>query len=788
VSHLASSSLPGARVALTIGLLCLGVHASARGQQPATSYDGVFDELRRIAPRADRVAPVRDLVLQRDIAQFHLAEGRLYLLSDVAGRTIGAAFVGTGDVALWPPLEVERSTMLRILGDSILDDSISAAVFLFADTTLAQLEHGVSFAAGAVDGAVGDRVDDALDFLVDGRLHSVDPTFMAALLNASNNGYFAAYLKRRRGPDVMMVLDPLAVEEVRVLRRGRLEGLRVETVCQFQRVEDLAHSVAAGTKRPDPLQVDAYRIDARIGGSYDFSARAAVRFTARRDDGPWVPFVLFSELEVDSVLNGGGTPLTFSRTRGNNALWVREDHPLHEHESDSIQVVYHGPLIEYGSVIAGSVPSWWSQEGRHLPPMLDNWAFIKSTWSWFPRYGATEPATMDMIFHTPRDLRFASIGRLADSHTERNQEVSHWISEGPTSVASFNIGPFEEFRIRDPRIPPVTVHFNKRAHDYVRELLPHAARSQEQVGADIANSLSFFTTTYGPPLFQSYYATEIPYSHGQAFPGLIHLSWWTFVGLDQDGSDEAFRAHEMAHQWWGIGVEPATYRDWWLSEGFAEFSGLWYMQFALHDNDTYFRRLRESRQEIRRQREHAAPIGLGPRANEDPSGHYDLMVYQKGAWVLQMLRNLMLDTRTMSDERFGAMMRDFYQTYRGRRASTQDFQRVVEQHINGPMDWFFREWVDGTAIPTYTVSWHSEPLEGGRFLLRYRVRQEDVPDDFRMIVPMMIEFGEDRSAIVRVNIQGTVSEGRLTLPAEPRRVVLNPLESVLAEVREEHWQ
>jgi hypothetical protein len=86
----------------------------------------------------------------------------------------------------------------------------------------------------------------------------------------------------------------------------------------------------------------------------------------------------------------------------------------------------------------------------------------------------------------------------------------------------------------------------------------------------------------------------------------------------------------MAHQWWGIGVEPAGYRDVWLAEGFAEVAGLWYMQIILKDNDKYFKQLREARQQIRRERERAVPIGLGWRATETRSGSYDLVVCQKG--------------------------------------------------------------------------------------------------------------------------------------------------------------
>jgi hypothetical protein len=73
---------------------------------------------------------------------------------------------------------------------------------------------------------------------------------------------------------------------------------------------------------------------------------------------------------------------------------------------------------------------------------------------------------------------------------------------------------------------------------------------------------------------------------------MIHLSWYTFLGMSEKGEDESFRAHEMAHQWFGIGVEPASERDAWLSEGFSEFAGMWYMQLILQDNDKYFKMLR----------------------------------------------------------------------------------------------------------------------------------------------------------------------------------------------------
>ena len=76
------------------------------------------------------------------------------------------------------------------------------------------------------------------------------------------------------------------------------------------------------------------------------------------------------------------------------------------------------------------------------------------------------------------------------------------------------------------------------------------------------------------------------------------------------------------------------------------------------------------------------PISLGYRvfaSKDDDLDDYQTVVYKKGAWVIHMLRILMLDLKTMSDDRFTGIMRDFYLKYEGRRASTEDFRKLVEK-------------------------------------------------------------------------------------------------------------
>ena len=750
-----------------------------------TPYDTVFEQIKGLAPQSNAVAPVHGLVLHRDVMELRLDDGLAYQLTPVAGRTTGIAFVGSGSFSFVPPLVVEQFNLKRVMGDSTINGPITAAVLIFTDSTQAELARSLKFGP-APQGAADPRdpIGDALEYITDGRSHSADPSLISALLNHTTTGYFTAFIQRKRGESVMIQIDPNEVEEVSLYRRGKMVGQRVETVCQFQRSEDLLGNVSVAAKEPEPLSVPAYDIDASIDGNYKFSARSTMRVVGRRDRQQWAMLRLYGELDVDSV-TAAGQPLTYYRHDHSSPLWVRFAKPIGPGDSTDVRVVYHGNLIGFGSAMDAFLPPWWDPQRRDIAPVLDQWSFIKATATWFPRYSFAQRADMKFTYHTPKNLKFASIGRLLDSTTADNVTTSHWVSEFPTNQASFNIGKFEELEIHDPRIPPVTVHVNSEAHRVINQLFPHSRNPAEGVGADIANSLSFFTRVYGPPLFDHYYATEIPYYHGEAFPGLIHLSWATFISYSEDGEDESFRAHEMAHQWWYYGVEPASYRDAWMSEGFAEFSGLWYMQTVLRDNEKYLKKLRVSRQDIRRERAKAAPLGVGTRAAESWRGNYQLITYEKGAWVLHMLRNLLLDTRTMSEDRFIALMHDFYQTYRGKRATTEDFQHVVERHIGQPMDWFFNEWVYGTAVPTYTFSWAVVSDSAG-YAAHLRVRQSDVPEGFAMYVPVLIKF-EQGEAIVRMLVRGQTSDATIRLPAEPKEMQLNPLESVLAEVKVEDW-
>ena len=108
------------------------------GPPVATSYADRFAEVMALNAATDGVADVSDLVLQRDLARFTLASGKLYLLTPIGGRTVGVLFRGSGTFAFAPPSKVEQNRLARYEKRTALDVGVTDALFLFADSTMAE--------------------------------------------------------------------------------------------------------------------------------------------------------------------------------------------------------------------------------------------------------------------------------------------------------------------------------------------------------------------------------------------------------------------------------------------------------------------------------------------------------------------------------------------------------------------------------------------------------------------------------------------------------------------------
>jgi aminopeptidase N len=180
-------------------------------------------------------------------------------------------------------------------------------------------------------------------------------------------------------------------------------------------------------------------------------------------------------------------------------------------------------------------------------------------------------------------------------------------------------------------------------------------------------------------------------------------------------------------------------------------------------------------------------MGLRLNTAKNP-GAYSELVYPKGAYVLHMLRWMMWD-REKGDEKFIAMMRDFVKTYLHKNASTEGFQRIVEKHMtpamdldgNRRMDWFFNQWVYGTEIPSYKLDYSITP-DSGKFMLTASLTQSGVSDNFKMIVPVYLDFDGRPVRLGHATINGNSTVPiKVRLPQKPKRVLLCSKRDVLAD-------
>jgi aminopeptidase N len=160
--------------------------------------------------------------------------------------------------------------------------------------------------------------------------------------------------------------------------------------------------------------------------------------------------------------------------------------------------------------------------------------------------------------------------------------------------------------------------------------------------------------------------------------------------------------HETAHQWFGDAV---TAREWphlWLSEGFASYFDL--VIGAALDGDSVLT------DGMRRNAESYFASGVVDRpvvdtAERDPIELLNANSYQKGAWVLHMLRGL------VGDSAFFRGIREYYRVYRDSTAVSEEFQRVMQQTAGRKLDWFFRQWLWQPGYPRLTVQWRYEPAD-----------------------------------------------------------------------------
>ena len=160
-------------------------------------------------------------------------------------------------------------------------------------------------------------------------------------------------------------------------------------------------------------------------------------------------------------------------------------------------------------------------------------------------------------------------------------------------------------------------------------------------------------------------------------------------------SSEALLAHEIAHQWFG---NSATEKDWphlWLSEGFATYLTLIYQE-KVKGSELFKQELEQDRKQIISFSK-SYPNPVIDSTQKDLMKLLNANSYQKGSWVLHMLR------KKVGDKVFQKIIQTYYSTYKLANASSADFERVAEEVSEMELTSFFNQWLRRPGTPQLSI-------------------------------------------------------------------------------------
>ena len=570
---------------------------------------------------------------------------------------------------------------------------------------------------------------------------------------------------------------------------------------------------------PGTVKALSYDIDTHLEPDNSMKGRAELLLESLSSSDRVLTFDFSRLLNVSKVLDERGESLAVY------PYPLQEDIEAGDRSKGWIQVVLPAP-----HPVGERFRLHFNYQGNVITDVGNNVLYVGERGGWYPNLGLGSPASFDLKFDYPESLTLVATGERIEKETADGRTRSRWRSDGVFRIAGFNLGPYHSVERRVGKTT-VEVYATREAEaaledaahaeigpplcrpPYPRESGPRRCRSVPRWFLPwrpplyckawpraLRKLLQYFENLFGPFPYSRLAISQIPGNFGQGWPELVYLPTLSFLrkseryelGLPEKTEDllsHGMVAHEIAHQWWGNLLGWKTYHDQWLSEGLATYAAALDLSRQKDGDRRFHELLRGYKLDLLSKgksgmiNEASGPIWLGQRlSNSLTPGGYDTIVYKKACWVLHMLRGLMRDPSTGSDERFFRLLRDFVATYQGMDVSTEDFVRHAEKYMtrasdlehNRRLDWFFNEWVYETGVPTYKLQSSVKQLSPKRFLVQGTITQSGVSSDFEMLVPVVAEVGKDKKASLgRVPVSEDGGRFKFTTTERPKRLAID---------------
>lgn len=379
----------------------------------------------------------------------------------------------------------------------------------------------------------------------------------------------------------------------------------------------------------------------------------------------------------------------------------------------------------------------------------DNWP--NRAHHWIPcNDQPSDKASVEFVVTAPSHYKVVSNGvQVAETALGSGKLRTHWKEEIPIPTKVMVIGAarfaVKEFTDSTSRVPVSAWVY---------------PQNQEKGFYDYALAteiLKFFEDYVGPYPYRKLANVQSK----TIFGGMENASaiFYSENSVTGDRREEDLLAHEIAHQWFGNTATEKSFPHLWLSEGFATYLTNVYLE-QKYGKDTLAKRLQHQRQKVIRY-----AWTTGAAVVDSSSDLMDLLnanSYEKGAWVLHMLRS------QVGDSIFHAIIKTYYDQYKGGNAETRDFQQVAEKVSGKDLSGFFHQWLYRPGVPRVEVSW----VVAGNELLVTAIQKQRMLYNFPLEIRVVDEKGGETTHIIPVSkVMNTLP---IPLKGKPVKVILDP--------------
>jgi aminopeptidase N len=455
-------------------------------------------------------------------------------------------------------------------------------------------------------------------------------------------------------------------------------------------------------------------------------ARAEITVQILKDKITTVDFD-FGELAVDAAtINGNAAE--FDRSPG--VLNIHLSTPANHGNRLVITIDYHGKPKD-GLILTVDKDGKPSATGDNWPDRVHHW---------IPCFDhPSAKATVTFTVTAPARDRVVANGRFVNVSSVSGTSRVWTFTEGvpiPAYCMVIAVGEYANSAISASSVTPLSYY------------VPQSDGDRAALGfVSAAPSLKFFSETIAPYPYE----TLALIVGATRFGGMENSSAIVFQGnllAPRTGQQlsrafnintglEEIVAHEIAHQWFGDSVTESTWADLWLSEGFASyFAGLVIEKYdgpeAFHaylkrSALTYFQYEKQTRTPIH---------------DTETAKLFDLLNannYQKGAWVLHMLRS------RLGDDAFFRGLKLYYNAHKDATANTEDLRAALEKASGKDLKPFFARWVYGSGHPRYELSWEISKPSAASGKLTITLEQTQPGEAFLDPVPIEVINSADGS-------------------------------------------